>query len=216
MNPPPTPTTKTPRPWRHEKIFQYIAAHVSRDAHIVELGPGKGILLKKLRDAGFRHLAAADIIDYIKFPEIRALGILKHTNLNNEKAPFPDMVYDLVIALQVMEHLENPTHFQRECRRLLKPGGLLIMSVPHGHNLPSKIRFFLAGNIMRFERANEHITFLTKNIFKKIFLQGFTLGNIDYSPPNLHQLGIALRLPDIAPLKRFFGHNVYYFLRKEK
>ncbi|MDP3779209.1 MAG: class I SAM-dependent methyltransferase [bacterium] len=208
-------STKSSKQWRHEKIFQYIAAHISHDAHIVELGPGTGIMLRKLHAAGFRYLAGADIIDYIKYQEIAALGIIKHADLNVEKAPFPDQVYDLVIALQIMEHLENPSHFQRECRRLLKPGGLLIISVPHGHNLPSKIRFFFTGNVMRFEQANEHITFLTQNIFKKIFLRGFTLQGVDYSPPNLYQLGIKLKLPDVKLFKKFFGHNITYFLRKE-
>ncbi len=89
------------------------------------------------------------------------------------------------------------------------------MSIPYGHNFPSKIRFFLAGDVMRFERANEHITFLTQNIFRKIFLRGFTLEGVDYSPPNLHQLGIKRKLPDIELFKKFFGHNITYFLRKE-
>ena len=44
--------------------------------------------------------------------------------------PFPDSSFDSVIANQVFEHVFNPTQFLSELRRILKPTGKLLLSVP--------------------------------------------------------------------------------------
>lgn len=201
--------------WRHQKVFDYIRKYVPKQANILELGPGTGIMLEKLYSGGYKNLAYIDTLDYIESQEIKNLNIGYIADLNTQKVPFPDHSFDLVIALQVMEHLENPSHLKREVSRLLKRGGGFILSVPHGHNLASKIRFFFAGNVMRFEKDNEHITFLTHNVFSKVFLKDFVLEGVDYSHPKLNQFGLAVRLPETRLLKRFFGQNVYFFLKKK-
>lgn len=38
---------------------------------------------------------------------------------------------DLVVAFEVFEHLEDPEQFLQECRRVLRPGGRLILSTPN-------------------------------------------------------------------------------------
>lgn len=44
---------------------------------------------------------------------------------------YPDSSsYDLVTALDVIEHVEDDTSFARNCMRILKPGGRLILTVP--------------------------------------------------------------------------------------
>lgn len=43
----------------------------------------------------------------------------------------PDASFDLVLSTQVFEHVEDPAAYLRECHRLLKPGGKLILST-HG------------------------------------------------------------------------------------
>jgi SAM-dependent methyltransferase len=44
--------------------------------------------------------------------------------------PFQDGSFDLISAAAVIEHLSKPHEFLRECRRVLKPGGLLILTCP--------------------------------------------------------------------------------------
>ena len=48
------------------------------------------------------------------------------------KTSLPDGVADAVLSTQVLEHVKNPVAYLSECRRLLKPGGLLILST-HGY-----------------------------------------------------------------------------------
>jgi SAM-dependent methyltransferase len=45
--------------------------------------------------------------------------------------PFPSGRFDLVVAFEIIEHLENPEAFLTELRRVLHPSGLLILSTPN-------------------------------------------------------------------------------------
>ena len=54
-------------------------------------------------------------------------------NLNSEKLPCKENTFDTVIAADVIEHLENPSNFLRECNKVLKKGGKFIISTPHAN-----------------------------------------------------------------------------------
>jgi SAM-dependent methyltransferase len=45
--------------------------------------------------------------------------------------PFSEGAFDLVVAFEVIEHLHQQTSFIAECRRVLSPGGLMILSTPN-------------------------------------------------------------------------------------
>jgi SAM-dependent methyltransferase len=57
---------------------------------------------------------------------------LAHVILENDgRVPQADGSFDLVLSTQVLEHVEDPALYLAECRRLLKPGGQMILST-HG------------------------------------------------------------------------------------
>ncbi len=73
--------------------------------------------------------------------------------------------FDALVALEVIEHLENPWHFTRQCAAALSPGGWLLISTPNIESSRSRIEFLLTGEF-RFFRAKDfvecgHITSLT-------------------------------------------------------
>lgn len=43
----------------------------------------------------------------------------------------PDSSYDLVLCTQVLEHVPNPQNVMNEIERILRPGGFLVLAVPH-------------------------------------------------------------------------------------
>ena len=53
-----------------------------------------------------------------------------HADFNIDQLPFPEGKFDLVTCTEVFEHLENYRHALREAARVLKPGGLLVVSTP--------------------------------------------------------------------------------------
>jgi 2-polyprenyl-3-methyl-5-hydroxy-6-metoxy-1,4-benzoquinol methylase len=57
----------------------------------------------------------------------RAAGLTVHAGLLEEQR-FPDATFDALTLFEVLEHLREPAGLLRECRRVLKPGGVLLAS----------------------------------------------------------------------------------------
>jgi SAM-dependent methyltransferase len=66
-----------------------------------------------------------------KSSDAENVSVRKIPDLNRSPLPFPDDFCDLVLAGEVIEHLHNPDNFMRECNRVLKRGGDLILSTPN-------------------------------------------------------------------------------------
>lgn len=74
----------------------------------------------------------------------------------NEIFPFRSEVFDYVLSREGIEHLENQAHFVRECGRILKASGKLILTTPNMMHLGSRLSHFLTGQrVMRRGLANE-------------------------------------------------------------
>ena len=67
----------------------------------------------------------AEAIDYC-----HARGLKKVTQAPAESLPFDDGTFDLVTALDVVEHTDDDVAVLREMRRVLRPGGTLLLTVP--------------------------------------------------------------------------------------
>ncbi len=52
-----------------------------------------------------------------------------------ERLPFPDASFDLVLAADVVEHVDDPARFVAEAARVLSPGGLLFLATPNRYSL---------------------------------------------------------------------------------
>ncbi|HKP19043.1 MAG TPA: methyltransferase domain-containing protein [Gaiellaceae bacterium] len=57
----------------------------------------------------------------------------------------PDASFDVVIAGELLEHLPLPEKTVAEAHRLLRPGGVLVGSVPNAYRLKNRLRFLLGG-----------------------------------------------------------------------
>jgi SAM-dependent methyltransferase len=106
----------------------------------LDLGAGQGALSQRLQERGF-DVTAADI----NAGQFRAAGVGFAKLDLNEALPFPDQSFSLVLAVEILEHLEAPRAFVREILRMLKPGGLAVVTTPNITSITSRILFLATG-----------------------------------------------------------------------
>ncbi len=97
-----------------------------RDLMILDIGSGAGNM--------YHHLSRyGDVIGVENHPAPVKVGQERGYDIRQgdaEKLDFADESFDLVTALDVIEHNENDVGILREAYRVLKPGGLILISVP--------------------------------------------------------------------------------------
>jgi len=60
-----------------------------------------------------------------------------------EAMPFPDEYFDTVLMIEVVEHVEGDEAAMSEIRRVLKPGGALVLTTPNGATFPEPAKYHL-------------------------------------------------------------------------
>lgn len=98
-----------------------------RPLRILDLGCGTGTMLSHLRQFGEAEGVDADE-QAVGFCHAR--GEDRVQLLESPRLPFPDDSFDLLTALDVLEHIEDDRSTLREVARVLRPGGLLLATVP--------------------------------------------------------------------------------------
>ena len=100
---------------------------------VLDCGCGMGIyllLMSRLRDV---NLAGVDgDLGRLEWAEREGVPA-KLARIDIHKLPFPDNTFDKVLMSEVLEHLADDRAAMREVMRVLKPGGVLALSVPHAN-----------------------------------------------------------------------------------
>ena len=147
---------------------------------ILDCGAASGGFLKDSWNAGFKNLYALDIDNYITEDARRPLKEFKIVDLSFEKIPWPENFFDVSTAWCVLPHLENPHNFLREANRVLKSGGLFIISMPNIASPPNRKYFAENGDFPGYHENNNHIYLFPPGVFKKAILKYFDLVAIEY------------------------------------
>jgi SAM-dependent methyltransferase len=102
-----------------------------RDKRVLDVATGTGYGADILRRQGAREVVAVDRSpEALAYAEQRyGTDKIRWLEGNAYALPF-EAEFDVVVSFETIEHLKEPDRFAAECRRVLKPGGLYIVSTP--------------------------------------------------------------------------------------
>ena len=160
----------------HDDLFSMMKEHITVDSYALDFGCGEGAFSQRLADAGCKVDACDIDADSFK------ASVHQFIRLDINKEHISDNFtrkYDIVVAMEIIEHLENPWKFIRDIKTLLAPEGIIVLSTPNISNFASRLRFMMRGSFLSFEQAGwtyGHITPLTSLQLEYIFKQnGLTI-----------------------------------------
>ena len=139
----------------NDKVFSLVLPHLRAGARIVDVGAGEGYFSKMVGDRLQTEkglppesvLAACDL-----FPEFFRYAGIRCDPINPDGTlPYADGSFDVACSLEVIEHIKDQFAFARELHRIVKPGGVAIVSTPNVLNLNSRVRYLHSGFTVLFD-----------------------------------------------------------------
>lgn len=99
----------------------------------LDIGGDNGVISYFLRQGGGRW-TSGDLTEEA-VASIRELTGGECLTLDGKRTPFPEAAFDLVVVIDFLEHISDDRGFVAELARILKPGGGLVVNVPHAKRL---------------------------------------------------------------------------------
>lgn len=136
--------------WWYAARRSLLADYVSdlRPGRAIDVGAGAGGNTQVLRDLGWQTSAV----------ELSPVGaaIARERGINVVRAdartlPFPNDSFDLLVSMDLWEHVEDDRQAAREAGRILRPGGLALIAVPCDMSLWSA-HDVAVNHVRRYER----------------------------------------------------------------
>jgi 2-polyprenyl-3-methyl-5-hydroxy-6-metoxy-1,4-benzoquinol methylase len=154
-----------------------------------DLGSGPGAMASRLHGFGCNVLAVDRTAEDFEAELPHAELDFDHNDFASGLGPAS---FDLVTAIEVIEHVESPIGFLRNVGRLLAPGGVAVITTPNVDSLPARAKFMLTGKIRTMDEFSEptHISPIFWDLLHRQFLSraGVRLREHLLFPPNGYQL----------------------------
>lgn len=162
-------------------IVKLISLHQLK-GDVLDFGSGVGNLTRILLEHG--SFSSITAIDMLERPDQLTESVRWISADLNDEITISDQLFDLIVAAEIIEHLENPRFVTREIFRMLKPGGTVILTTPNNESLRSYIALHVRGHYVAFGDTcyPAHITALLKKDFLRILQEaGFADISFYYS-----------------------------------
>jgi len=155
---------------RHHIVREMIGD--DKPKKILDVGCNDGLLGQLLLDDGHEVFGVDVSETALDLARERGLKV-ERVNLETDKLPFENKSLDVVTACEVIAHIYDTGHLFREVRRVLKKGGLFIITTPNAVSLGRRITY-LFGIGAFFEASLEDegaagaIRFFTKDLLFRL------------------------------------------------
>jgi SAM-dependent methyltransferase len=154
--------------YRIKEIAEYVSG-LGRNKKILDIGMAYGFYDIVLKDVFGHDVAGMEVEEnigaYCLLPELHGIQIIRG-GLSKKPCPIPDNSFDVVIFSQVLEHLRiSPMTALMEIKRILKPGGLLLLRTPNMARLSNILRLLTGTNIVEgFPDSDDELDHITDKV----------------------------------------------------
>jgi len=167
---------------RKQRLLKTLSLHVKAGEYVLDLGCGGGKFTSWILQAGYTA-QGMDISN-------NALELAKRNNPNisfellepDGSIPAQDSKFAAVWCTEVIEHILDVNTFLFEIRRILKPGGILILTTPY-HGLLKNLLIVLFKFDKHFDPESSHIRYFDKKALSRC------LDKAGFSPLNWSGIG---------------------------
>ncbi len=130
------------------RVFEIVTAENLASKRVLDVGAGRGYLAALLSDHvrslggdPAEVLRACDM--YPEYFMCEGVSCARLAFVN--ELPYDEGTFDVVYSVEVIEHLSNPHGLIREMYRVVRPGGMIVVTTPNILNLSSRLRYLLTG-----------------------------------------------------------------------
>jgi SAM-dependent methyltransferase len=149
---------------RRDAIRQIFLLNPVLDSVIMEIGCSSGFLLKEItKIAPKAILIGADVVKIPLYKLAHSLPNVPLIRFDLLKNPLPKSSIDILVMLNVLEHIEDDVTALKNAFELLKPGGSLVIEVPAGpylyDNYDAELRHFRRYTALELQAKLESVGF---------------------------------------------------------
>lgn len=210
-------------PNAHSVAASLITANVPIEGSVLDLAAGTGAWLSRLYDIGFNNLSAVEL-DSERFNFNKVIPV--SLDLNSDFSQKLNSSFQLVTALEIIEHIDNPRHFLKNIHQLICSDGYLLVTTPNIGHWAGRLIFLASGEHRYFKESDYHnqghispITHLHMNLmFREI---GFELIAYRTAGSFYSLLKKIITLPLYLAFKILYGSQIdgdvsIYLVKKTK
>ncbi len=170
-----------------DSAAMYLPAPTS-PARVLDVGCGSGVLLARMKSLGWEVQGVE--VDPGGVTAARARGVAVHQGQLTD-AKFPDHHFDAVHSAHVIEHVHDPVALLRECFRILKPGGKLVILTPNTASFGHK---HFGSAWLNLDPPRHLILFNQQTLRSAAEQQGFIVERLDTTVRSAWVYGTLSRL----------------------
>jgi 2-polyprenyl-3-methyl-5-hydroxy-6-metoxy-1,4-benzoquinol methylase len=176
---------------------------------LLELGAGDGATLRAAKTEGLAEYAVG--IDLVPVaPGLPEIDLFLQGNVEQMELDLPLDHFDAVLCADVLEHLIDPWRVVERLVRHLKPGGVLLASLPNIRNHRALAPILLGGDF-RYEHAGlldrSHLRFFCRKNARELFERaGLAIDDVE---ENMGAYGLRHRVLDFLTFHLL--HDLFVF-----